>query len=113
VERLRRTVREARVLEEGEVEELLEILEHAIRTQFCVFGTDEASDTAVRRAMAAGFTSFLVQLRQVAQESVSADGSSVAFNRDGEFTWPALVGMILRSVQDESADVVDITHFVR
>ena len=95
--------RDTRGMEDAELLVLLEVEEHAIRSQYAVIRTDADATDPLRRALIAAWPSFLIQVRQIAQQTAGAANYSVTFNRSGviDFTVPAFLGSIL-------ADLVEV-----
>ena len=73
--------RDTRGMEDDELLVLLEVEEHAIRSQYAVIRTDADSADPLRRALIAAWPSFLIQVRQIAQQTAGAANYSVTFNR--------------------------------
>lgn len=97
--------RDSRGMGAAEIEELLRVEEHALRTLYGVTRKDAEASEALRNAMIAAWPSFLQQVRQVASETAGAATYQVTYNRAGviDFVFPSFVGTILSGVAEVGA----------
>jgi hypothetical protein len=98
--------RATRGMGEPEIHAFLEMLEHALRSQFGVTSSSAITNTALSRAMLAAWPSFLIQIRQITSESTNAEGSSTTYATSADsFAFPAFVSTVLAPFIDADAGV--------
>lgn len=93
---------DTRGLGDGEVRELLELEEIALRATFGVTSTAADADVALSRAMRLGWLSFRRQLSQVTRESIGTTQASTEWGNT--LNWPPMVNAALRDVRDATVD---------
>lgn len=91
---------EAQGLSDGTIGTLLRIAERAIRAQYHVSRTDAEADATLGDAILAAWPTFVVQVRNIASESVGTDGASVTYAVPLDLRWPTFLSAMLASVSD-------------